>query len=66
MPPDQTILQSNQNSILTQRQINRSKDQIREPRSKLICIWSSDTTKEAKMYNGKKTVSSISVAGKTG
>ena len=46
--------------------INRSMDQIREPRNKHICIWSSDTRKEARMYSGKKTVSSISVSGKTG
>ena len=41
-------------------------EQDRKPRDKPTHIWSTNLTKEAKIYNGEKIVSSISGAGKTG
>ena len=41
-------------------------EQNRESKNKPKFIWSnSSTTKEAKIYNGEKTVSSINDVGKT-
>ena len=41
-------------------------EQDRKPRDKPTHIWSTNLTKEAKIYNGEKIVSSISGAGKAG
>ena len=65
----QTILQSysNQDSmVLAQKQKYRSVEQDRKPRDKPTHIWSPYTLsliKEARIYSGEKTVSSISGAG---
>ena len=48
--------------VLAQRQKNRSMEQDRKPRDKSTHLW----TKEARIYNGKKTISLTSGAGKTG
>jgi len=40
-------------------------EQNRKPRNKPKHSWSI-MTKEARIYNGEKTISSITVAGKTG
>ena len=45
-----------------QRQKYRSMEQNRKPRDKSMNLWS----KEARIYNGKKTTSLTSGAGKTG
>ena len=39
-----------------------------DPRNKLIPLWSINLrrTKEARLYNGEKTVSSVNGVGKTG
>ena len=59
--------QSNQDNMeLAQKQKYRSMEQDRKPRDKPTHIWSTNLTKEAKIYNGEKIVSSISGAGKTG
>ena len=47
--------------VLAQRQKNRSMEQDRKPRDKSTHLW----TKEARIYNGKKTISLTSGAGKT-
>ena len=59
---------SNQNSkVLAQKQKYRSMEQDRKPRNKSMHVWSINLfTKEARIYNGAKTASSISDAGKTG
>ena len=67
----QTILQSysNQNSkVLAQRQSYRSMKQNREPRNKPTHLWwvNLSMTKEARMHNREKIISSMSGAGKTG
>ena len=66
----QTILQSysNQdNMVLAQKQKYRSTEQDRKPRDKPTHIWSPlFLIKEARIYNGEKTASSICGAGKTG
>ena len=62
----QVILQSysHQNSlVLAQKQKNRSMEQDRKPRNKSMHLY---LTKDAKIYNGAKTASSINGAGKTG
>ena len=62
----QVILQSysHQNSlVLAQKQKNRSMEQDRKPRNKFMHLY---LTKDAKIYNGAKTASSINGAGKTG
>ena len=65
-----TILQSysNQDSmVLAQKQKYRSMEQHRKPRDKPTHIWSTYfLIKEARIYNGEKTASSVSGAGKTG
>ena len=66
----QTILQSysNQDSmVLEQKQKYRSVEQDRKPRDKPMHTSSPYLLiKEARIYNGEKTASSISGAGKTG
>ena len=53
--------------VLAQKQKQRSMEQDRKSRDKLTHIWSPYfLIKEAKIYNGEKTASSISAAGKTG
>ena len=68
--PDQTILQSysHQDSmVLAQRQKYRSTEQNRKPRNKHLHLWTPCfLTKAGRIYNGAKTTSSISSAGKTG
>ena len=41
-------------------------EQDRKPRDKHTHLWSTNLTKETRIYNGEKTVSSISGVGKTG
>ena len=53
------------NMVLAQRQIYRSMEQIRKPRDKSMHLWT-PLTKEARIYNGEKTISSTSGAEKTG
>ena len=69
-PGLQTILQSYSNqgsTVLAQKQKYRSRKQDRKPRDKPTHIWSPHLLiKEARIYNGEKTVSSISCAGKNG
>ena len=48
--------------VLAQRQKYRSMEQNRKPRDKFMYLW----TQEARIYNGKKTISLTSGAGKTG
>ena len=52
--------------ILTQKQTHRSMEQYREPRNKPIQSVNQFRTKEARIYNDEKTVSSKSDSGKTG
>ena len=56
--------------VLSQRQKHRSVEQNRKPRDKSMHLWTLFTkvslTKEARIYNGKKTTSLTSGAGKTG
>ena len=69
-PRLQTVLQSysNQDStVLAQKQKYRSMQQARKPRDKPTRIWSPYfLIKEARIYHGEKTASSIIGAGKTG
>ena len=48
--------------VLAQKQTHRSMKQVRKPGKKPTYLWS----KEARIYNGEKTVSSIRGGGKTG
>ena len=48
-----------------QNQKYRSTKQYRKPRDKHMCLWS-PMTKEARIYNGEKTVSLIIGAEKPG
>ena len=48
------------------KQNYRSIEQDRKSRDKPTQLWSTNLTKEAKIYNGEKTVPSISGAVKTG
>ena len=57
---------SRQYSTGAQRQKYRSMEQNRKPRDKSTNLWSPSLTKEARIYNGKKTTSLTSCAGKTG
>ena len=50
--------------VLAQKQKYRSMEQDRKPRGKATHLWS--TNDKGRIYNGEKTVSSISGAGKTG
>ena len=52
--------------VLAQKQKHRSMEQDRKTRDKLTYLWSTSLTKEARIYNGENTVSSISGAGETG
>ena len=65
-----TILQSysqQDSMVLAQRQKYRSMEQNRKPRDKSTHLWTTlSLTEEAKIYNGEKTISSVSGAGKTG
>ena len=64
----QTILQRyshNDSMVLTQKQKYRPMEQDRKPRNKPI-TGTLFLTKEARIYNGAKTASSINGAGKTG
>ena len=52
--------------ILAQRKKHRSMEQNREPRDKTHALMDTlSLTKEAKIYNGEKTISLTSGAGKT-
>ena len=65
----QIILQSyshKDSMILAQRQKCRSMKQNRKPRDKFMYLWTLYLTKEAKIYNGEKTISLTRGAGKTG
>ena len=52
--------------VLAQRQKYRSMEQDRKLRNKFMHVWVPYLTKETRIYNAEKTVSSISGAGKTG
>ena len=53
--------------VLAQRQKYRSIEQNRKPTDKSMHLWTPYLlTKEARIYNGKKTISLTSGAGKTG
>ena len=53
--------------VLAQRQKYRSMEQNRNPRDKSTHLWTPlSLTKEARIYNGEKTISLTSGAGKTG
>ena len=52
--------------ILAQKQKYRSVEQDRKPRDKHAHMVTLSLIKEARIYNGEKTASSISGAGKTG
>ena len=58
-----TMLQSQDSILLVQKQKYRSMEQDRKPRNKSMHLY---LTKDAKIYNGAKTASSINGAGKTG
>ena len=65
----QVILQSysyQDSMVLAQKQKYRSMEQDRKPRNKPMHPCTLFLTKEARIYNGKKTDSSINGAGKTG
>ena len=52
--------------VLAQRQKNRSMEQNRKPRDKSTHVMDTlSLTKEARIYNGEKTISLTSGAGKT-
>ena len=51
--------------VLAQQQKHRSMEEDRKPRDKPIHLWSPNDKGET-IYNGEKTVSSLSGAGKTG
>ena len=52
--------------VLAQRQKYRSVEQNRKPRDKSKHMDTLSLTKEARIYNGVKTISLTSGAGKTG
>ena len=53
--------------VLAQRQRYRSMEQNRKPRDKSMHLWTPFLfTKEARTYNGEKTISLTRGAGKTG
>ena len=65
----QALLQSHSHQdsmVLAQRQTYRSMEQNRKPRDKFMYLWTLYLTKEAKIYNGEKTISLTSGPGKTG
>ena len=51
--------------VLAQKEKYRPMEQDRKPRDKPMHLWKT-LTKEVRIYNGGKTASSISGAGKTG
>ena len=67
---DYTTNYNNQNSmVLAPKQKYRPVEQDRKPRNKPMHLCEPGTlflTKEARIYNGAKTASSINGAGKTG
>ena len=68
-PGFQSILPSyiNQDSmVVAQKQKYRSMEQDRKPRDKATHMVTLFLIKEASIYNGEKTASSISAAGKNG
>ena len=58
--------QSSRQYVLAQRQKYRSMEQNRKPRDKSTHMDTLSLTKEARIYNGVKTISLTSGAGKTG
>ena len=52
--------------VLAQGQKYRSMEQNRKPKDIHTLMDSFSLTKEAKIYNGEKTISLTSVSGKTG
>ena len=64
---DYTASYSHQDSVvLAQKQKCRPMEQDRKPRNKPMHLWIPYfLTKEARIYNGAKTASSINGAGKT-
>ena len=52
--------------VLAQKQKYRTMEQDRKPRETHAHMVTLSLTKEARVYNGEKTASSISGAGKTG
>ena len=66
----QALLQSHSHqdsTVLAQKQKYRPMEQDRKPRNKPMHLWVPFfLTKEARIYNGAKTASSINGAGKTG
>ena len=52
--------------MLTQKQKYRPMEQDREPRDKPTLMGTLFLINEARIYNGAKIASSVSVAGKTG
>ena len=61
-----TKLQSSIKTVLAQRQKYRSMEQNIKFRDKSTPMDTLSLTKEAKIYNGEKTISLTSGAGKTG
>ena len=61
-----TMLQSQDSILLVQKQKYRSMEQDRKPRNKLMHLCTLILRKEARIYHGAKTASSINGAGKTG
>ena len=65
----QVVLQScdHQDSmVLAQKQTHRSMEQNREPRNGPSTLWSTNIWQSSRLSIGKRTVSSINGAGKTG
>ena len=52
--------------VLAQRQKYRSIEQNRKPRDKSTHLWTHYDYKEARIYNGEKTIFLTGGAGKTG
>ena len=53
--------------VLAQRQKYRPMEQNRKPRDKPMHLWDTlSLTKEARIYNGEKTIALTSGVGKTG
>ena len=54
------------NMVLAQREKHRSMEQNRKTRDKFMYLWTTNPHKGCKIYNGEKTISLTSGAGKTG
>ena len=52
--------------VLAEKQTHRSMEQNREPRNGPTNIWPTNLTKQERISNGIKTVSSANDAGKSG